>query len=49
MLLPGALVKVVRWDGEPLDGGRPGPIARKLLSMWRADQREAADQLVAVP
>ena len=52
ILLLGSSLKVapvVRWDGQPVGDGRPGPIARKLLAMWRADQREAADQLVPVP
>lgn len=52
MMLLGSSLKVapvVRWDGEPVGDGRPGPIARKLLAMWKADQREAADQLVPVP
>ena len=52
MMLLGSSLKVapvVRWDGRPVGDGRPGPIARKLLEMWKADQREAADQLVPVP
>ena len=51
MLLGSSLkvAPVVRWDGQPVGDGHPGPIARRLLAMWRADQREAADQLVPVP
>ena len=51
MLLGSSLkvAPVVRWDGQAVGDGRPGPIARRLLAMWRADQREAADQLVPVP
>ncbi|MCY4513624.1 MAG: D-amino-acid transaminase, partial [Candidatus Tectomicrobia bacterium] len=52
ILLLGSSLKVapvVRWDDEPVGDGRPGPIARRLLAMWHADQREAADQLVPVP
>ena len=52
ILLLGSSLKVapvVRWDDEPVGDGRPGPIARRLLAMWYADQREAADQLVPVP
>ena len=52
ILLFGSSLKVapvVRWDDQQVGDGQPGPIARKLLAMWRADQREAADQLVPVP
>ena len=52
ILLLGSSLKVapvVRWDDQPVGDGRPGPIARKLLAMWQADQKEAADQLVPVP
>ena len=52
MMLLGSSLKVapvVRWDGRPVGDGCPRPIARKLLEMWKADQREAADQLVPVP
>ena len=40
---------VVRWDDQPVGDGRPGPIARKLLAMWHADQKRGSDQLVPVP
>ena len=52
ILLLGSSLKVapvVQWDDQPVGDGRPGPIARRLLAMWQADQREAADQLVPVP
>ncbi|HEY1267652.1 MAG TPA: aminotransferase class IV [Candidatus Binatia bacterium] len=52
MMLVGSSVKVapvVEWDGRPIGDGKPGPIARKLLELWREDLRKAADQLVAVP
>ena len=52
MLLLGSSLKVapvVQWDDQMVGDGTPGPIARKLLAMWQADQREAADQLVPVP
>ena len=52
ILLLGSSLKVapvVRWDDQVVGDGRPGPIARKLLAMWQADQREASDQLVPVP
>ena len=52
MLLLGSSLKVapvVQWDEQVVGDGTPGPVARKLLAMWQADQREAADQLVPVP
>ena len=52
MMLVGSSVKVapvVEWDGRPIGDGRPGPIARKLLELWREDLQKATDQLVAVP
>ena len=52
ILLLGSSLKVapvVRWDDQVVGDGRPGPIARRLLAMWQADQKEAADQLVPVP
>ncbi len=52
ILLLGSSLKVapvVRWDGQVVGDGRPGPIARKLLAMWQADLRETTDQLVPVP
>jgi 4-amino-4-deoxychorismate lyase len=52
MMLIGSSIKVapvVAWDGQPIGDGTPGPIARKLLEMWRADTRSGTDQLVPVP
>ena len=52
MLLLGSSLKVapvVQWDDQLVGDGRPGPVARKLLAMWEADQREGTDQLVPVP
>ena len=52
MMLVGSSVKVapvVEWDGRPIGDGRPGPVARKLLELWREDLQKATDQLVAVP
>lgn len=52
MMLIGSSIKVapvIEWDGHAIGGGRPGPIARKLLQMWHEDSRSAADQLVPVP
>ena len=52
MMLVGSSVKVapvVEWDGRPIGDGRPGPIARKLLELWREDLQKATDQLVPVP
>ena len=52
MMLIGSSIKVapvVRWDGQPIGDGRPGPITKKLLELWREDVRSATDQLVPVP
>jgi 4-amino-4-deoxychorismate lyase len=52
MLLVGSSVKVapvVQWDGRPVGDGKPGPIAKKLLELWRDDVRNAKDQLIPVP
>jgi 4-amino-4-deoxychorismate lyase len=52
MMLVGSSVKVapvIAWDGRPIGDGRPGPVARKLLELWREDLRKATDQLVPVP
>jgi 4-amino-4-deoxychorismate lyase len=52
MMLVGSSIKVapvVEWDGQPIGDGKPGPIARKLLDMWRQDTLTAADQLIPVP
>ncbi|MFQ5851389.1 MAG: aminotransferase class IV [Candidatus Binatia bacterium] len=52
MLLIGSSIRVapvVRWDGQPVGDGKPGPIGRKLLDLWRQDVRAASDQLVRVP
>lgn len=52
MMLIGSSIKVapvVEWDGQPIGGGKPGPVAKILLAMWNEDAATAADQLVAVP
>lgn len=52
MMLVGSSMEVapvVEWDGRPIGDGKPGPIARKLLAMWREDTLSGADQLVPVP
>jgi 4-amino-4-deoxychorismate lyase len=52
MMLVGSSVKVapvIEWDGRPIGDGTPGPIARKLLELWREDLIKAQDQLVPVP
>ena len=52
MMLVGSSIKVapvVEWDGQPIGDGKPGPIARKLLDMWRQDTLTAVDQLIPVP
>jgi 4-amino-4-deoxychorismate lyase len=52
MMLVGSSVKVapvIEWDGRPIGDGKPGPVARKLLELWREDLKKATDQLVAVP
>jgi 4-amino-4-deoxychorismate lyase len=51
MLLLGSSIKVapiVQWDGQPVGDGKPGPIAKKLLELWREDTI-ASDQLIPVP
>jgi 4-amino-4-deoxychorismate lyase len=52
MMLIGSSIEVapvVEWDGKPIGNGTPGPIARKLLEMWRADMLNSTDQLVPIP
>ncbi len=52
MMLVGSSIKVapvVEWDHHPIGDGHPGPIARKLLDLWREDIRSSWDQLVPVP
>jgi len=51
MLMFGSTIKVapvVQWDGQPIGDGKPGPIATKLLELWRADTQDS-DQLIPVP
>jgi 4-amino-4-deoxychorismate lyase len=51
MMLVGSSIKVapiVQWDGQPIGDGKPGPIARQLLDLWRQDT-VSEDQLVPVP
>jgi 4-amino-4-deoxychorismate lyase len=52
MMLIGSSIKVapvVKWDGQKIGDGKPGPIAKKLLEMWNEDATTARDQLVPVP
>ncbi len=52
MMLIGSSVKVapvIQWDGRPVGEGKPGPISKKLLQLWREDVRSATDQLIPVP
>jgi 4-amino-4-deoxychorismate lyase len=52
MMLTGSSIEVapvVEWDGRPVGDGKPGPIAKKLLDLWREDVRQATDQLIPVP
>jgi 4-amino-4-deoxychorismate lyase len=52
MMLMGSTIRVapvVQWDGRPIGDGKPGPIARKLLELWREDVLAGADQLTPVP
>ena len=51
MLMLGSSIKIapiVQWDGQPIGDGKPGPIAQKLLELWRADTLDS-DQLLSVP
>jgi 4-amino-4-deoxychorismate lyase len=51
MLLLGSSVKVapiVQWDGQPIGDGKPGPVARALLSLVEEDMR-TSDRLIDVP
>src|SRR5262249_45226474 len=51
MLMLGSSIKVapvVQWDGQPIGDGKPGPIAKRLLELWRADTLDS-DQLIPVP
>ena len=44
----GKVAPIVQWDGQPIGNGQPGPIAKKLLELWRADTLDS-DQLIPVP
>jgi 4-amino-4-deoxychorismate lyase len=51
MILLGSSVKVapiVEWDGQPIGGGKPGPIAKALLELIEEDMR-TSDRLIDVP
>ena len=51
MLLIGSSVRVtpvVKWDGQPIGDGRPGPAARALLSLLDEDMR-TGNRLIDVP
>lgn len=52
MMLIGSSIKVapvVKWDGQKIGDGKPGPATKKLLEMWHEDTSSATDQLAAVP
>jgi 4-amino-4-deoxychorismate lyase len=52
MMLIGSTIRVapvVEWDGQKIGDGKPGPVTKKLLEMWKEDTISAQDQLVAVP
>ncbi|HWH76886.1 MAG TPA: aminotransferase class IV [Candidatus Binatus sp.] len=52
MMLIGSTIKVapvVEWDGQNIGDGKPGPVTKKLLEMWKEDTSSGQDQLVAVP
>ena len=52
MMLFGSSIKVapiVEWDGQPIGGGRPGPVAQALLALLEEDMRTARDRLIDVP
>jgi len=52
MLLIGSAIKVapvVEWDGQSIDDGKPGPVARRLLELWREDLASGSGQLTPVP
>jgi 4-amino-4-deoxychorismate lyase len=51
MVLLGSSIKVapiVEWDGQPIGGGSPGPVARALLDLLEKDMR-TGDRLIDVP
>ena len=51
MLLLGSSVKVapiVQWDAQPIGDGKPGPVARALLSLVEEDMRTSG-RLIDVP
>lgn len=51
MMLLGSSMKiapVVQWDGQPVGNGVPGPIATKLLELWRADTQTPSEQLIPI-
>jgi branched-subunit amino acid aminotransferase/4-amino-4-deoxychorismate lyase len=51
MVLLGSSVKaapIVEWDGQPIGGGKPGPVARALLDLIEKDMR-ISDRLIEVP
>jgi 4-amino-4-deoxychorismate lyase len=52
MMLLGSSIKVapvVAWDGQPIGGGTPGPVAKALLALLEADMRSASSRLIDVP
>ena len=51
MLLLGSSVKVapiVEWDGQPIGGGKPGPVSAALLQLLDEDMR-TGERLIDVP
>jgi 4-amino-4-deoxychorismate lyase len=52
MLLIGSSVKVasiVSWDDQQIGDGRPGPVAKALLTLLDEDMRATSDRLIDVP
>ncbi len=49
MLLIGSSIKVapiVEWDGQPVGDGKPGPVAKALLTLLEKDMHTGADRLI---
>jgi 4-amino-4-deoxychorismate lyase len=52
MLLVGSSVHVApitQWDGQPVGDGKPGPIAKALLTLIETDMHEGTEQLMPIP
>ena len=49
MMLIGSSIKVapiVEWDGQPVGDGKPGPVAKALLTLLEKDMHTGADRLI---